>query len=65
MNSRVRSVLEHMLEDAQDAVKFANEAGCIDIFFSDKMIYKAIVMPILNFGELTKHLPQEYKYVHA
>jgi len=53
-----------MLEDAQDAMRFADEAGSIDVFSSDKMIYKAVVMSILNIGELTKHLPQEYKDEH-
>ena len=61
MNNKVRSILEHMLEDAQDAMKFANEAGEIDVFSSNRMIYKAVVMSILNIGELTKHLPQDYK----
>ena len=65
MNNRVRSILEHMLEDAQDAINFANEAGIIDVFSSNKMLYKAIVMSILNIGELTKHLPQEYKAAHV
>ena len=32
MNSRVRSILEHMHEDAQDALNFANEAGNVDVF---------------------------------
>ena len=61
MNNRVRSILEHMLEDAQDAMNFANEAGSIDVLSSNKMICKAVVMSILNIGELTKHLPQDYK----
>ena len=61
MNSRVRSILEHMLEDAQDAINFANQAGNINAFSSNKMICKAVVMSILNIGELTKHLPAEYK----
>ena len=46
MNSRVRSILEHMLEDTQDAINFANEAGSIDVFSSNKMICKAVVMSI-------------------
>ena len=65
MNTRVHSILEHMLEDTQDAINFANEAGSIDVFSSNKMLFKAIVMSILNIGELTKHLPQEYKAAHA
>ena len=40
MNNRVRSVLEHMLEDTQDAINFANDAGSIEVFSSSKMIWK-------------------------
>jgi len=61
MNARVRSILEHILEDAQDAISFAEKAGRFDVFVSDKMTRKAIVMSILNIGELSKHLPLEYK----
>jgi uncharacterized protein with HEPN domain len=61
MNSRERSILEHMLEDTQDAISFASEADNIDVFSSNKLICKAVVMSILNIGELTKHLSQEYK----
>ena len=64
MNSKVRNILEHMLEDATDAINFANEAGSIKVFSSSKMTYKAVVMSILNIGELTKHLPHEYKSAH-
>jgi len=62
---KVHSVLEHMLEDAQDAMSFADEAGSIEVFSSNKMICKAIVMSILNIGELAKHLPQEFKTEHS
>ncbi|MCL2171536.1 MAG: DUF86 domain-containing protein [Defluviitaleaceae bacterium] len=64
MNSRVRNILEYMLEDAQDAIRFASEAENVDIFYTNKMIYKAVVMSVLNIGELAKHLPQEYKAMH-
>ena len=57
MNSKLRNILEHMLEDATDAINFADEAGSIEVFSSSKMTYKAVVMSILNIGELTKHLP--------
>ena len=65
MNSRERSILEHMLEDTQDAINFANVAGSIDVFSSNKMICKAVVMSILNIGELTKHLSYDYKAAHS
>ena len=61
MNPKVRGILEHMLEDAQDAINFASQAGSVEAFSKDKMICKAVVMSILNIGELAKHLPLEYK----
>ena len=64
MNIRVRSILEHMLEDAQDAVKFAKEIGSVDAFSANKLYRKAVVMSILNVGELAKNLPQNYKLAH-
>jgi len=64
MNYRVRSVLEHMLEDAQDAINFAIEIDNIDALASNKLVCKAVVMSILNIGELTEHLPSDYKIAH-
>ena len=61
MNTRVRNLLEHMLEDAQDAVRFADEIGTSEAFASNRLYSKAVVMSILNIGELTKQLPQEFK----
>ena len=64
MNTRVRDILEHMLEDALDAMKFAEEVGNVEAFSSNKLYRKAIIMSILNIGELAKNLPQEFKSVH-
>ena len=64
MNNRVRNILEHMLEDAQDAIKFAKDVGCVDEFSSNKLYRKAVIMSILNIGELTKKLSSEYKATH-
>jgi len=50
-----------MLEDAQDAVKFADEVESADELASNRLYRKAVVMSILNIGELTKHLPDEFK----
>jgi len=65
MNVKVRSILEHMLEDAADAAIFAKEAGSLDAFSSNKLYRKAIIMSILNIGELTKNLPQEFKTANS
>ena len=61
MSVKVQSILEHMLEDAIDAIKFAKEVGSLNAFSSNKLYRKAIIMSILNIGELTKNLPQDYK----
>jgi uncharacterized protein with HEPN domain len=50
-----------MQEDAQDAIKFADEAGSADALASNRLYRKAVVMSILNIGELTKHLPDDFK----
>ena len=57
MNIRTRNILEHIHEDAQDAMKFADELESADELASNRLYRKAIVMSILNIGELTKHLP--------
>jgi len=61
MNTGTRNILEHILEDTQDAVKFANDAGSADALASNRLYRKAVVMSILNIGELTKHLSDEFK----
>lgn len=61
MNVRVRSILEHMIDDAMDIMKFAEEIGNLDAFANNRLYHKAICMSILNIGELTKQLPVEFK----
>ena len=61
MNDRVRNIIEHMVEDASDAIRFAEEIGSEDAFTANQLYRKAIVMSILNIGELTKSLPDDYK----
>jgi len=65
MNSKVRNILEHMLEDAEDAIRFAREIGSLDTFSASVLYRKAVIMSILNIGELTNTLPQEYKAQHG
>lgn len=64
MNLRVKSILEHMLEDAFDAMQFAVDVGTPEALATDRRNRKAIIMSILNIGELAKNLPQEYKSAH-
>ena len=64
MNTRVRNILEHMLDDACDAMRFAREIGCVDAFTANRLYRKAVIMSILNIGELAKQLPPEFKLEH-
>ena len=65
MNIRVRSILEHMLDDALDAMKFTEEIGNAEAFSENSLYRKAVVMSILNIGELAKNLPQDFKAAHT
>ena len=53
-----------MQEDALDIVNFAKEVGNAYAFSNNKLYRKAIIMSILNIGELAKKLPQEFKSAH-
>ena len=64
MNARARNILEHMLDDALDAMKFAHEIGDPAAFAASRLYRKAVIMSILNIGELTKQLPQDFKLKH-
>ena len=61
----MQNILEHMLEDALDIVNFAKEVGNACAFSSNKLYRKAIIMSILNIGELAKQLPNEFKSAHV
>ena len=64
MNEWVESILEHMLEDAQDVITFTEKVGSYESFSQDNMARKAIVMSLLNIGELANHLPSKYTGAH-
>jgi len=53
-----------MLDDARDIVAFSDEAGSLESFRENTMIYKAIVMSLLNIGELSTHLSDEFTVSH-
>jgi len=65
MNDKTRGLLEYMLEDAQDAAAFAKEAGDFESFIHDAKTRKAIVMSLLNIGELANQLPKEFTDAHT
>ncbi|MCL2088658.1 MAG: DUF86 domain-containing protein [Oscillospiraceae bacterium] len=50
-----------MLDDSIDIINFTAEIGNADAFAASRLYRKAIVMSILNIGELAKNLPQEFK----
>jgi len=64
MSDRVQVILEHMLEDAQDIVVFSKEIGSFEAFAQDMKTRKAVVMSLLNIGELANHLPADYTAAH-
>jgi len=65
MNERVKTILQQMLEDTEDVIAFTKEAGSFNIFAHDIKIRKAVIMSLLNIGELANQLPSEYKAVHS
>ncbi len=65
MNERVKSILEHMLEDAKDIVTFSQTAGSLKELRKNSLIKKGIVMSLLNIGELANKLPGEFTDEHS
>jgi uncharacterized protein with HEPN domain len=53
-----------MLEDAEETVVFARETTSLEMFIQDPKTRKAVIMSLLNIGELTNHLPDEYMNAH-
>ena len=65
MKERVKSILEHMLEDAKDLIAFSRAAGSLKELRKNSLIKKGIVMSLLNIGELASKLPSEFTDVHS
>lgn len=65
MNERVKSILEHMLEDAKDIIAFSQAAGSLTELRKSSLIKKGIVMSLLNIGELASKLPSEFTDEHS
>ena len=64
MSNRTQTILEYMLEDALDVVKFVDEIKSQEALSNNSLYRKAVIMSILNIGELAKKLPQEFKVSH-
>jgi uncharacterized protein with HEPN domain len=65
MDDRLRTILEHMLEDANDAVKVVNIAESVEAFYGNMMWRKTVIMSLLSIGELASHLPKEFSSAHS
>ncbi len=64
-NERTKRILALMREDCADAISFAEQVGSVDEFCANKLVRKAVVMSIINIGELAKKLPDEFKREHS
>lgn len=64
MNERVKSILEHLLEDAKDIIEFSQTAGSLKELRKNSLLKKGIVMSLLNIGELAGKLPNEFTDKH-
>ena len=65
MNEKVKTILEHMLEDAKDVITFSQTAGFLEEQRKNSLIKKGIVMSLLNIGELASKLPGEFTDKHS
>jgi len=65
MNERINSILEHILEDAQDIIAFSQLAGTLEELRENSLIKKGVVMSLLNIGELASKLPKEFTDDHT
>ncbi|MCL2698753.1 MAG: DUF86 domain-containing protein [Defluviitaleaceae bacterium] len=64
MNERIETILEYMLEDAEDAIAYVDEAGSLDAFIEDVKTRKAVIMSLLNIGEMANRLPDKFTSAH-
>ena len=53
-----------MKKDVLDAIQFSEEISSIEAFAANPLYRKAIVMSIINIGELTKSLPDDFRSDH-
>lgn len=64
MNEKIRLILDHILEDAKDIIVFSQAVSNLEELRNDSLIKKAIVMSLLNIGELANKLPSEFTDEH-
>ena len=56
MKENLNSILQHMIEDCEDIASFVKSVSGETEMWTNKMCRKAIIMSILNLGELAKLL---------
>jgi uncharacterized protein with HEPN domain len=54
-----------MIDDAKDAITFAKQAGSFEVFTENSLYRKAIIMSIINIGELARRLPEDFKSTYS
>lgn len=64
MSERIRSILEHMLEDAKDIIVFSKAVSTLEELRKNTLIKKGVVMSLLNIGELANKLSSEFTDEH-
>lgn len=65
MDERIRSILEHILEDAKDIIAFSQAVGTLEELRKNSLVKKGVVMSLLNIGELASKLPSEFTGEHS
>jgi uncharacterized protein with HEPN domain len=60
MKSPDMVILSKIQNDAQDILEFI-QGHDLDSFIANKVLKKAVVMSILNIGELVKHLSTDFQ----
>ena len=64
MSDRVIENLEQILEYSKRAAAYIEEAKTLECFLGDTKTQDAVMMMLLNIGELANHLPDEYIDAH-
>ncbi|MDR1194297.1 MAG: hypothetical protein LBK98_09075 [Peptococcaceae bacterium] len=64
MDERIKTILEHMHEDAVDVTDFTSQAASFEDFSGNRLLRKGAVMSLLNIGELASHMPPDYIEAH-
>lgn len=63
MNTKIISILEHMIEDSKDILDFIQTTSSSLDLEKNRMCKKAITQSLLNLGENTKILEKEINIV--